>query len=89
MGAKVYAPRRHAKFLAKERLQTTRGCDASNCHDEEAEEEDFSDDEKVPIGLPLRPVVLSQLCHWEWVMLSVWDKCLGLYSPSSHVVLTS
>lgn len=48
VGAKVYALKDHAKFLAKELLiPTGKGTDASNCHDEEADEEEFSDDEEV------------------------------------------
>lgn len=47
VGATVYALKGHAKYLAKELLVPNgKGTDASNCHDEEAEEEEFSDDEQ-------------------------------------------
>lgn len=49
IGAKVYALE-DAKCLAAksiEEAKEAKGTDASNQHDEEAEEEDFSDDEQV------------------------------------------
>lgn len=50
-GATVYALKNHAKFLAKELLVPSgKGTDASNCHDEEAQDEEFSDDEQVTCG---------------------------------------
>lgn len=45
-GAAVYALS-NANFLPKESIMEGKGTDASNQHDEEAEEEDFSDDEQV------------------------------------------
>lgn len=46
VGAAVYALK-DAKALPKEKIFSGKGTDASNNHDEEAEEEDFSDDEAV------------------------------------------
>lgn len=43
----MYALKNHAKYLTADKLAKTSGTDASNCHDEEADEEEFSDDEKV------------------------------------------
>lgn len=44
----MYVLKNHAKYLAKELLvQRGKGSDASNKHDEEAEEEYFSDDQEV------------------------------------------
>lgn len=45
-GATVYALK-NAQMLQKEKILNDKGTDASNCHDEEAEEEEFSDDELV------------------------------------------
>lgn len=48
VGATVYVLKNHAKYLAKELLVPRgKGSDASNKHDEEAEEEYFSDDQEV------------------------------------------
>lgn len=46
VGAAVYALK-NAKELPREKIFEGKGTDASNNHDEEAEEEDFSDDEQV------------------------------------------
>lgn len=46
VGAPVYALE-DAKYLPKESIVEGRGTDASNVHDEEADEEEFSDDEEV------------------------------------------
>lgn len=48
MGATVFALKKHSTYLSKKLLVPSgKGTDASNCHDEEAEEEEFSDDELV------------------------------------------
>ena len=47
VGTVVFALKNHATYLAKELLIACgKGTDASNCHDEEADEEEFSDDEQ-------------------------------------------
>ncbi|CAM9696194.1 unnamed protein product, partial [Laminaria digitata] len=47
VGAVVFALKKHSTYLAKELLVPRgKGTDASNYHDEEAEEEEFSDDEQ-------------------------------------------
>ncbi|EFQ32093.1 NAF1 domain-containing protein [Colletotrichum graminicola] len=48
VGAKVYYPPAHAKFVFTQPLKNLKGSDASNIHDEEVAEDEmeFSDDEK-------------------------------------------
>ncbi|KAK1980719.1 Gar1/Naf1 RNA binding region-domain-containing protein [Colletotrichum cereale] len=48
VGAKVYYPPAHAKFVFTQPLKSLKGSDASNIHDEEVAEDEmeFSDDEK-------------------------------------------
>ncbi|CAM9721954.1 unnamed protein product, partial [Ectocarpus sp. 6 AP-2014] len=49
-GATVYALK-NAQMLQKEKILNDKGTDASNCHDEEAEEEEFSDDEQEKLAI--------------------------------------
>lgn len=60
----------NAKFLPKESILEGRGTDASNMHDEEAEEEDFSDDEQV-IGW-------LRWLHWPLADLIGFIPCTSL-----------
>lgn len=55
MGATVFALKKHTTYLSKKLLVPTgKGTDASNCHDEECDEEEFSDDEQASNRTPER-----------------------------------
>lgn len=64
VGATVYVLKNHAKYLAKELLVPRgKGSDASNKHDEEAEEEYFSDDQEVDMELKTTPQPRVSISH--------------------------
>lgn len=69
----VYAIKEHATFLTTEKLVTGKGSDASNCYDEEAQEEEFSDDEKVGWNGVNGPMSNWSMSNWSVLLLS-WRR---------------